>query len=500
MKKTISIIVASVLLAAAVVVLVCTDGKYDNPLDKEGVNYLYGDTTDEKGKMATNGDGVAAFFYDTLNYKLCDASPPKVTLMGPSSVTINTEEGLNEFKKWMHLDNALWDSLITCTNEGAGVDKKARLTKGGITEVPVDEKNPKVPEVGEYMIVYRAWKIECNGREPADEKTRRLIVEKYEPKDTATARLILVGNPSPEVVEGGKYNDEGVQVMLGTQDITQAALDSVVVKRVGSNNVEQKLTKPVDFSKIAIPSNATAGYRYTITYYASRIVDGVSKPSNPASVVRNVTVIEQNTTGQPKAVIVLAPYKSTFNVGGVSKVIEHIDTVIASGGTYVEKGAKEAYFMKDGAKVPLDAGLVVKPNPPTIGSVENPTQRSVAYSLPGGTVAAGSYAEAEKVNRNIWVVVYMQGGCEVMASPEIRGVGGDTTLTAGVAWSNYDAWTVGNRDADGGQTWSTSGRKYILDLDGLDPKNPQKGTYNLTYVGVGACGSIATKARKVTVP
>jgi len=487
-KKTISIIALSALFSAAVLVLVCTDGKYDNPLDERGTNYLYGDTADAAGKMnsssknsgCVNVDGVAALFCDTSKYKQCDGAVPEIKIVEPKSVTINTQQ-VTEFRKWMHLDGGPWSDLIswdTARHKNV-ITKEPRLAKGS---GDVSYNPNQVPDEGTYFIWYRIEKKECNGNIPGSEGSRTLKVELWVPPDTATPRLTLVGLGRVEIKEGKNYSEEGVTVMLGSQDITREALDSVVLKRNSGARVEG-WTKPVDFSKVAIPANTPANTGFTITYYASRN----GKPTTPATVVRNVTVTENQVVGV-KGVIVLTPYK--HNIKG--KVIEHPDTMMF-GGTYVEKGAR-AYYVKDGAEVAIDANSVVKPsgsNTTMPSSVDNPGQRSLQYTLPAGA----GYSQADPVSRNVYLVVR---GCDAPADPVIT-AGGDTTIAAGTEWNYSTGWSVANKDKDGDQAWSSAGRKYLIDFAGLDPKKPKAGTYKITYVGLGACGSIATKERTITV-
>jgi len=483
-KKTISIIALSALLLAAVTVLVCTDVKFDNPLDKEGTNYLNGDTSDEKGKLFTRDDGVAALFYDTSKYKQCDGTVPVITLVGGKSVEINTQETA-KFRKWMHLDNGPWDSLITWNTEAhKNVNaKQPRLTNAKDEDVPYNQN--AVPDAGTYIIDYRIEKPECNGKVPGSNERRTLVVIKYEAPDTVTPTLILLGQGRVEVKEGDKYSDEGVTVMLGSQNITADAVDSVVLKRNTGARVDG-WKKPVNFAQIAIPANTPASTGFTITYYASRN----GRPTNPASVVRNVTVTENVVVGT-KAVIVLNPYK--HNIPGVSKTIEHPDTMMIYGGTYSEKGAA-AYYEKDGAKVTITEP-VTKPNPPNT-SANSPAARSLAYTL-----AAGSgYSAADPVTRYVYLV---DSYCSDKAAPKIALADSAKALSipAGVEWNYGASWSVTNMDYDDGTLvgGQSAGRKYLIDFGGMDPKKPAKGTYTITYVGLGGCGSIAVKTRSVKV-
>jgi len=81
MKKW--IILCGALLAALLMLLYCTDVKFDNPLDKKGTNYLMGDTTDEADKIAENDDGVSGLFDPAINEQWsCDSKNPEFRLLG----------------------------------------------------------------------------------------------------------------------------------------------------------------------------------------------------------------------------------------------------------------------------------------------------------------------------------------------------------------------------------------------------------------------------------
>jgi len=112
---------------------------------------------------------------------------PTLKLEGPASVTITTND-IEEFNKWMHRSGGLWSSLISW---GTGYDdvaaKEPRLTKGGSTDVAVGAN--KMPDPGDYVIIYRIERPECNNKVPAREESRRLTVEKYVAADTAGPRI-----------------------------------------------------------------------------------------------------------------------------------------------------------------------------------------------------------------------------------------------------------------------------------------------------------------------
>jgi hypothetical protein len=493
-KKTISIIVLAALLLAALLVFVCTDVKFDNPLDEKGTNFLGGhakedDYPAECKSLATNADGVPAFIYEPVKCQGCDGSMPTLKLEGPQSVTITTND-VDEFRKWMHRSGGWADLISWGTGYTDVAAKEPRLTKGGSTDVTVDAN--KTPEPGDYVIIYRIERPECNGKVPAKEESRQLKVEKYVAADTAGPKIALLGNPTVEVIEGetDKYKDDGVLVM-SSPDSAKKYLDSITVSRRTQTGVSvvHKLVKPIDdFAKIAIPRDAAAGQTFTITYYASR--NGKNDRAT-----RTVNIIEQTSAGQPKPVIVLNTYKHV--IGG--KNYDNKDTAVSIGEQYVEKGVKEVYYMKEGAKVSLDVKLVTI-SPSNVSTNGSPFREiRITYSI-----SAGAGYDAATEQRSVYLV---EKGCGGKAPPTItEKVPGSITIPAGVKWNHTTTWEVGNMDKDDptdpDPIFRSAGVQYFVDYGSsptLNPDNPAKGTYTITYVGLGACGSTASKTKTVKV-
>jgi hypothetical protein len=493
-KKTISIIVLAALLLAALLVFVCTDVKFDNPLDEKGTNFLGGhakedDYPAECKSLATNADGVPAFIYEPVKCQGCDGSMPTLKLEGPASVTITTND-VNEFRKWMHLSGG-WSDLISW---GTGYDdvaaKEPRLTKGGGTDVTFDAN--KTPEPGDYVIVYRIERPECNKKVPAREESRQLKVERYVAADTAGPKIALLGQSTVEVKQGetDKYKDEGVLVM-SSPDSAKKYLDSITVSRrvATGTSVVQKLVKPIDdFTKIAIPSDAAVGVSFTITYYASR--NGKTDRAT-----RTVTIIEQSVTGLPKAVIELGTYKVPV---GLSKPVDAVDTLITIGGTYHDPrpDVKRVYYVKDGKDtITLNATPTKSAVPGTSGNFSVfPMKRPITYNLEGDGKAG--YAKADQVTRNVYLVT---GGC-IGNTAKVDTLGSAIVIKAGAEWNPDPTWQVTCSDEDSEGTVSNGyGAKFHVDFGNLDPKNPKKGTYTITYVGLGSCGAFVTQTRTVKV-
>jgi len=495
LRKIITSVVAAALLLAALTVFVCTEPKYNNPIDKDGdkESYLGGRADDpdypEDCKALTLGsDGIPIFFTDQ-KCKPCDATMPKLTLVGPKSVTIDEKDDAS-FRKWMNKGGGIWDSLITW-DASYEVNVKVRLTKGGVTDI--DDK--QIPPVGDYMIIYRIEKDNCDPSKPpyGREESRGLTVIPWVAEDNDTARIILTGDKTIDVKQGSTYVDDGVTVTVGGRDSTAKMLDSVTVK-FGSK-VEQTLKdKPIVFSKISINTNVAVESRYTITYYASR------PGKNSVKAERTLNIVEASPTGWPEAVIVLDTYR--YSVGG--KTLDSPDTVMTIGSKdsdYKEKGVKEAYYTdKEGKKsIPPGSVSIVPPTgSSTIGSTRAPAERKYRYEL-----GDGSGYKGVSVSRTVFMV---DNTCEGPAKPLVElSPTGDLEITAGVTWDYAKSWKVTNKDIveqENPNAFGSNGFQFIVDFDGgkLDPKSPKAGTYTVTYVGLSKCGVMSDPiTRKVTV-
>jgi uncharacterized protein (TIGR02145 family)/uncharacterized repeat protein (TIGR02543 family) len=105
----------------------------------------------------------------------CDATVPMLALVGPSNAVIDTTQ-ITEFRKWMHLDGGQWSGLIAwdTTKYKDVTVATPRLTKGDGIGVAIDIN--RVPEPGEYIIIYRVDKPECKGKVPFAETNRILTI------------------------------------------------------------------------------------------------------------------------------------------------------------------------------------------------------------------------------------------------------------------------------------------------------------------------------------
>jgi len=503
-KKTISIIVLAAALLASLTVFVCynpeneeveVDGKkykgYVNPLDKDGDNYLYGlknDADYEKRCTGPNKDGVALIFTDDSICKpQCDPVIPKIELVGPQKVTINSQQ-VTEFRKWMHFDGGSWDNLITYEmGAGGNINPTTRepcLKDGNGCKSFTDAEKNSVPRDGDYVIQYRVIKIAvngdtvCNGVIPQAIKERVLTCTTFVAPDTATPVITLSGDKNTEFRVGITYQDRGVTLSIGE-------LDSIIVKGTNSGNgYEQKLkTKPISATAIITPTNAAAGFTYSITYYASY------KGRAAVPVVRTVTVIAAVTSNVP-AVIVLENYKHKLANGTVAEYPDTMLLVGQSNSDYKEKGVAEVYYMKDGEKVPLDKSLVTTKNQsPFITGQSSAGARAVNYDIEAGN----GYA-AKNVKRNVFLVDNL---CEPPdpQKPTVTATGA-SQIPAGTPWDYANSWSVISNDAAPN---NGTGFKYFIHFNGLDPNNPKPGSYDITYVGLGKCGAKTELPRTIVV-
>jgi len=485
-KKTIMIAVSVAALLTALTVFVCDDPKvFDNPLDKDGDNYLFGDTTDEKGKLETGGNGQANLF-DSSKYEQCDPVNPTLTLKSTSPVTLTTVDVV-KFNELMNINQApgWFDSLITYTKGKNGtadvkpvppcVSVRSANKYGDCMEWSARDKTP---DPGEYRIWYRVEKKECNKKVPYDEKDRLLTVKLYEAPDSGTPVIALLGEKNVDIKEGAAaYSDRGVVVTLNGAN-NMNLLDSVVVR--GSGNYYLKVdSKPISFTDVKLPNNPTVGSTYTITYYASYKSPSGNYPTTNATEVRNVSVTADN--AKLPAVIVLKPYRHKLKDG---TGVDAPDTMLPAGKTdndYIEKGVEKVYWLNGTTEVALQTGSVkiTKASPFITNQSFSAAGREVSYSID-----PGSGYDGVTVKRRVFLT---SNECEEgPIAPNITFRGSDT-IPANTPWSYSDSWSVENRqDTD---FIGRTGIKYFIHFNGLDPNKPvaKAGGYKITYVGLGAC-------------
>lgn len=510
MKKIVSIIVLAASLLVSLVMFVCYDpkqeGGFQNPVDKDGDNYKWGctDTTICPDSLLNMGDDGEAIIFDTSVFKRCDAVNPTLALRETGEKKINTEE-LSEFKKLMNIDqgSGWFDSLITYTKGTNGsaelilmnpcVSERAATSYSGCMEWT--DKN-KMPPIGKYRIWYRVEKPMCNGKVPYAEKSRELLIEEYIEPDDGTPEIELLGEPNTEVKEGGvPYSDRGVVVTLNSSR-NMNLLDSVVVKGTNNNyklTVVRPSTASINFADVKLDNNPPAGNTYTVTYYASY----KSKTSNVttyATAVRNVKVTA-DLAKQP-AVIVLKFYRHKLKDG---TPVDAPDTMLTAGSNdanYEEKGVDKVYWLNGGTEVSLPTTSVIITRQSPFVTGQTPTSsgvgRTVTYDLPGGT----GYDNAVPVKRSVFLTAT---DCEDPATAPTIVFNGSDTIPAGTEWDYASSWSVGNRqDTD---YYGTTGYKYFIYFNGLDPKKPavKSGGYKITYVGLGKCAGAPSTERERTI-
>ena len=491
MKKR--IILGGAVLTALLLLVFCTKVEFDNPLDEKGTNFLYGDTSDRAEKIAADPNGTSGLFDSTKNF--CDGTPPQLTLAGPTSVTIKSNEPA-ELTKFMGKSDNGWNGVVNLSGEGI---VEASLTIGGVTPVKWDPGN--VPAPGQYLIVYKATKNACKGKVPTTEVQRGLIVLEYIPPNE-TPPIVKTQGQNPFPVDIGKdYVDPGVYATEG-DGVTAIQLDSITVTSGAGVSVGINTIKPSPANTQAAiaqlntqltAKNGAAG-TYTVTYYASSRINGKS-----ASVSRTVEYRPGSSVGLPIPVIVLKKY--THSYGG--KTIYHVDTAFATGGSYREIGVEEVYYMKDGVKTTIQ---YPPENLPTVTGASVHSEKTATYTL------QAKPNEYQAANATRYVTIW-DGFCDNSGEPSIRWEdgGGDAltlSLSNGGEWNYIASWRVTGNDDMGNKA-----RGYLVDLGGLERKEtngdksptnramlvPRSAPYTITYVGLGGCGKTAVRTRTLTV-
>ena len=499
MKKW--IILCGALLTALLLLVFCSKVEFDNPLDKKGTNYLFCKEnnscdevdTAEASKIKENEDGQSAIFDPAKNGPwLCDDKDPKLELLGPQTVTIETNQ-LEEFTKWV--GNRAGDRWKDVVEGEKDIPISAKLTRGGTEEVPTNV----MPAPGNYIIIYTAVKNVCDNKVPSTSVNRGLLINQYVPPNTSRPSVQLRGQELVSVNIGDKYTDPGVTVRDGN-GTTEIPLTSIVI--TNSRGIQIETISPITATQTALNTlgdklseRNTAEGTFTVTYK-------VTSPTNQLrdSVDRTVEFTRRSDVGLPMPVIVLNTYKHVIS----GKTIEHADTAFRIGGSYVEKGVKEAYYIKDGNKVSIPVNLVEVVPPNITGS--SPRQNYATYKLPA---SSGNYrALSPDLTRSVYTYY---GDCDNVVAPTIdwRDGGGDqlTLKVSTVTWNFSDSWnvTAGPGDDEGG----SSLRRYIVDLGGMASVVPsgknnleaelKVGTYTVTYVGLNGCGAMAVRTRTVKV-
>jgi len=313
--------------------------------------------------------------------------------------------------------------------------------------------------------------------------------------DLSELRIVATSSENQSVRENEVlyWNNTGVKIYKDNKEVpVDKALEKVVVNGVWNSYTQEynNNTKPIDLNAVRLTSTAKAGDKYVITYYAS--YEGKS-----ATLEISVLIVE-GVSSYVDPVIVLKPYRPTLT----GRAVEVKDTMMFMSGAgitvdpvFKDPGIAEVYYMKGGVKNSVDVSLV-KITPPKF-SPAIVGRKDATYKLDGD---GKNYATKTELR-----YVYLIGGvrCEddngkmiEQTKPEITFVGSDPlTISTDVAW-NYDySWNVTYKD----DNFNTSAFKYYIDFDGLKPEKPEVGTYNITYVGLGACGGIQTKVRTIKV-
>ncbi|MDR0331825.1 MAG: hypothetical protein LBH93_08990 [Chitinispirillales bacterium] len=480
MKKITPVIVLAALCAAALIAFVCTDVKFDNPLDEKGTNFLYKDTSFLNNKdsvLKTNDNGTADLF-SSPKYQ-CDKVAPIVTLVGSKEVSINTSES-NRFRELVGNEGNIMFNV--------GTPKTPELTDG--TGKRVEYPSGGMPGKGTgYVITYIVEKDPCpDGVTPRGTAERILNITEYNcsPTDSAVVWLEPGGQATHSFEVNTPYRDPGVRAYYnnrscGGGEEVPLPLDSIVVKDGGAV-IQRLVTSPVNASGVDVPN--TVAKSYTVTYYTH------APGGRLASATRTVTVTPKYDEG-PIVTVVLKSYK--HSIGG--KTIEHPDTSVFIGGTYREIGVESVYFMSGGNKVTLNDSVVAIVSSPSTTSAG---QKSASYMVQGGTAPNGANYRGVTISRYVYVA-FPRNDCDGGDIPPTVTTTGTGNLSLSISGDKWEEkWKTGFTATgnDGYTAW-----QYIVDRGTLDPGNLTPGsTHNVTYVGLGRCGgTTATANGTVTV-
>ena len=493
MKKW--MILFGALLAALLLLVYCTEVEFDNPLDKDGTNYLYGkdNIKRDEDKATKDSAGVSGLFDTSRNGQWsCDGDDPELSFVGEQSPEIWSNDQ-TEFNKLMGKGPQLMAGAVTWKGDNVTLDPAVLERGGGVYS---DYSDNKMPEAGVYQIVYTAKKEPCFDYTPITVKRRGLVIKQYTAPELRPPTVTLTGQNLVTVNLGDPYNDLGVVVRDGN-GTSVLQLTSIVVTDGNGNPVGINITQITTtedaltrLNSLLTTQNNKVG-TFIITY-------NVTSPTNQLTgfAKRTVEFKEGSSAGLPLPLIVLNTYRHVYE----GKTINHVDTAFAAGGSYREIDVKEVYYMKDGVKVAIPVGNV---NKPTVQGSNTPAQRTAVYTLPA---SANTYQSAT-ATRYVYI---WDRDCETsFTAPTITLNGGDPLtlkISDGATWDYRDSWRIsGNDDA------STATRKYLVDLGGLERLETsgdgsssnravlKTGSYTITYVALGGCGGITVKTRALTV-
>ncbi|MDR2727496.1 MAG: hypothetical protein LBB56_00035 [Chitinispirillales bacterium] len=503
--KRLTIVLAA--LGALVMFLIyCTKVEFDNPVDSNNLNkYLdeklcdvsitnwpikvpyddgireYWDCYDEnlrRDAVAEDVPGLANILNPnhpintTFNE---DRTPTKVTITRNNSVDVR-EKDVMDYNKWVTVNG--WEDI------GIKVEPEAYHER---SVVVVDEHGTPVeagnttPKADTYYIWYIAKRTLNDGTVYADTAKRTLVIYISGCTDDKKPTITLIEpdkNPMALSVTTPqeKFKDPGARARTDcyaevefTRTFNPASVIGTILKIQGGDTL------------------VAAEGKFTITYTARN-------PDNTetATVTRNVEA-KIVVTQRPKPVIVLTQYK----FGGAYGDIESVDTVFRISSSFREPGftaattpqaagIKAYYISANGWE---DISDKVKANYSI--STASVGQRFINYTVD----AEPNVHEAATARRAVFITDI---DCDETAGP-LSVFNGTTPLTIpkDTEWNGVNTgWTVTGRDDYPG---SGTNQYRLVGYNGLDPVNPQPGTYTLKLLAVGTCGTVAPVVTRVII-
>jgi len=487
----------------------CANVDFDNPIDPDNVNnFLLNELElckvfehDSKYDLRDANGNIISTFYDCEELKAAalaetedagiadilnprsrinqvfneDKTPTKVTV---NPITWEIFEGIQGVGSYNRLTaESNWDSIGVKVEPSSPHKLEVRVEdEHGNPAVVIGGRTP-IPNT--YYIYYVASRTLNDGVTFFTNEARRTLIIKPAPNDDVDPPTItlLESHRNPmRVTVGNKFSDPGAAAetkYLLAPDVPITTTFQPAFSQLLSNGI----------LKIEGGDTLAAGVgNFTIHYSAKN----PSTPSQEASRTRDVIIETGDDVPLPRPVIVLPMYKFGERYGN----IESVDTTFEIGGSLrlpgghnpsgLNPGAEgvTAYYMSEGNRIDINSDKITVNYSINTGSDGT---RTINY-----TIAATNEHAARTVTRRVFVT---QNDCDVANPPpptsELTS-SFPTTITRGVSWNvNANAiWRVVSTDGE-------AGTYRLVGYGGLEPENPQPGTYNLRLVAIGGCGTPA---------
>jgi hypothetical protein len=502
MKRFLLLTCAGTLCALALLTIYCTERPFDNPLDEkahdEGKNnhWLWKIDPDVCNAIFPGIPDCPNYVRNCYLSNTCggidtstikgtlggcaDEEKLKIELVGGNPVTLADNQE-PEYRKLMGKSGTQWEGVVNATS---GANIKAVLTINGTDLYTGD--STKIPPVGTYYIRYIATRPKCENNSQFEEvpETRTLIIEQYIPNDTVPPTITFTNFQTEYTAAPGLWLNDAASVSTNRGSI---------LTRTPPREDTIYLSEPRTF---------------TVTYKACKDVTVNSVTTNKCVEEPKTIIVKEPSSGTyPTPVIVFSKYSYSADGNAFSSP----DTAFLFGGTFREPGQGNisAYYMKDGAKQPINVTLggnltVSTSDLPTAQGRPSPDGYPVRYTL---APAPGEYAEA-KGTRMVYLTT--SGFCEgtptmsftnrKLDGSQLSGAAPALTIPANTPWSDPMKSFIISRSEDG-EAYDVNGYKMGLYSSGtpkLDVDNPQPGTYSIKYVGLTECSNSGGQFRFFT--